>query len=75
MRIGETIIISILGPEERDIADTSLSQDQEGSTTQSTKFVFVAPENCFWLPQSLSVSVTRTPVNKYRLIPIFHCRV
>ena len=59
----------------RDLADISLSHVQEGSTTRSTKFVFVAMGNYFLLPQIPSVSVTRIPVNKDRLIPLFHCRV
>ena len=79
MEIGETIYISyfptIIGPEERDLTDISLSHDQEGFTTPSTKSVFVATENCFSFPRTHSVSVTRIPVNKYRLITIFHCRV
>ena len=64
---------SIIGPE--DLADISLSPGQEGSTRRSTKFVFAGMENFFLLPQIRSVSVTRIPVNKYRLIPIFRCRV
>ena len=64
-----------IGPEERDLADFSLSHGQEGSTTPSTKSVFVGMGNYFFLPQIRSVSVTRIPVNKYRLIPLFHCRV
>ena len=55
----------------RDLADISLSHVQEGSTTRSTKFVSVAMGNYFLLPQIPSVSVTRIPVNKYRLIPYF----
>ena len=66
---------TILGPDRRDLAGISLRRDHEGFTTRSTKFVFVATGNYSSLPQILSVSVTRIPVNKYRLSPIFHCRV
>ena len=64
-----------IGPEERDLADFSLSHGQEGSTTPSTKSVFVGMGNYFFLPQTRSVSVTRITVNKDRLSPLFHCRV
>ena len=76
MRLGKPFICpAIIGPEERDLADFSLSHGQEGSTTPSTKSVFVGMGNYFFLPQIRSVLVTRITVNKDRLSPLFHCRV